>query len=244
MSHGLFFVIDGVDGTGKATQTAKLVERLGQAGHQVETISFPQYQHPSAGSVERYLGGAYGEQVNAYQASVLFAVDRYDASFRIREALKSGKVVVADRYVASNMGHQGGKIANEKERHTYFAWNDDFEYRLMNLPRPTLTIILDLPAEQSQALARASAQSKTKVANDIHEHNLPHLQSARRVYQEIAQQFPGFFLLSCLNAQGAMLSREEIHEAIWQQITPLLIPPSAPLTNPWARLTVHDHYAV
>jgi dTMP kinase len=218
----MFFVIDGVDGTGKATQTALLVERLKREGHAVEVISFPQYKTPSAALLEKYLGGGYGTTVDAYQASVFFAVDRYDAAPRIRQALERGAIVVADRYVASNMGHQGGKIADPIARTAYFAWNDDFEYRLMGIPRPTLTMVLDMPAALSQKLAKENAERKAKVANDLHENSLEHLENARRVYQEIASSFPNFTSISCVNAAQELLSREAVHALLWAQVEGML----------------------
>lgn len=218
----MFFVIDGVDGTGKATQTALLVERCKREGREVETISFPQYRTPSAALVEKYLAGEYGD-LNAYQASVLFAADRFDASFRIRQAIEQGRIVIADRYVSSNMGHQGGKIADAKERSAYFAWNDNLEYAICGIPRPTLTIVLDLPATISQRLAQENASGKIKVAGDVHEKSLEHMENARAVYQEIATTFPQHTLISCLSDSGEILSRETIHELIWKEVRKVML---------------------
>src|SRR3989338_3647825 len=144
MPKGKLIVIDGTDGSGKATQTKLLVDRLNRENHPTVTISFPQYGAKSAGPLEAYLAGKYGSanEVGPYRASILYAVDRYDASARISEDLGNGKIVVADRYVLSNMGHQGGKIAGEQERRKFYAWEDELEHELFHIPRPDLNIIL------------------------------------------------------------------------------------------------------
>ena len=107
---GKFIVIDGTDGSGKATQTELLVKRLAQAGYEVVMADFPQYGQKSAGLVEHYLNGKYGTalDVGPYRASIFYAADRYDASFQIRQWLKEGKIVISNRYVTANMAHQGG----------------------------------------------------------------------------------------------------------------------------------------
>ena len=218
-SPRLFFVIDGPDGAGKATQTKRLVARLEAEGVPVKTISFPQYGKKSAGPVEEYLGGAYGKRgdlVSAQAASILFAVDRYDASFQIRDWLKTGLAVVTDRYVGSNMAHQGGKFSDAKERRAYLEWNDHLEHTVFGIPRPTLNIILHVPPQMGMRLAKQGATEKTKVRGDIHETDLEHLEHAAQVYNELAA-FPGFVLIDCA-PHGALRSVEDIHEEIWSHV--------------------------
>ena len=108
--HGKFIVIDGTNGSGKATQTHLLMEELKLNGYPVEMTDFPQYGTKSAGLIEEYLNGKYG-QVGPHAASIFYAIDRFDASFKIRQWLQEGKVVISNRYVTANAGHQGGKIA-------------------------------------------------------------------------------------------------------------------------------------
>src|SRR3989338_1874888 len=117
---GKFFVLEGMDGSGKATQTKLLVEALKTKGHDVIKIDFPQYSKASAGLIENYLKGMYGSSsdVGPYRASIFYACDRYDLSFQIRQWLQKGNIVIADRYLASNIGHQGGKLMQNKK-----AWN-------------------------------------------------------------------------------------------------------------------------
>ena len=96
---GAFIVIEGTDGTGKGTQSQKLVKYLKNKGQEVVLFDFPQYDKPSSYFVQQYLNGKYGEieEVGAYKASLFFALDRFDASSQIRKALEEGKIVVSNR---------------------------------------------------------------------------------------------------------------------------------------------------
>ena len=195
---GKFIVIDGTDGSGKTTQFNLLVDKLKAQGFAVEVADFPQYNTKSAGLVEEYLSGKYGgaDDVTPYQSSIFYAVDRFDASFKIRQWLKDGKIVIANRYVSASLGHQGGKIENPLERKVFFNWLYELEYKLFNIPKPDLSLILHVEADIAQKLAanrhREDWVGKTR---DIHEENLNHLQKAEQVYLEIAQMFPDFKLI-------------------------------------------------
>jgi len=224
--QGKFIVIDGTDGSGKATQTELLAQRLKRAGFDVAIADFPQYNTKSAGLVEEYLSGKYGgpEAVGPYCASIFYACDRYDASFKIRDWLKQGKIVISNRYVTANMGHQGGKIDNSLGRKHFLNWLYQLEYEIFNIPRPDLNIILHVPAEISQSLAlqrhKLDWVGKT---NDIHQEDLNHLKKAELAYLEIAKSFPDFALIECV-AYGQILSREEISDLVWQKIVKLFKP--------------------
>ncbi|MFH1089765.1 MAG: thymidylate kinase [Candidatus Uhrbacteria bacterium] len=221
--NSAFFVIDGTDGSGKATQTKMLIERLNSEGLAVETFSFPQYGQKSAGPTEEYLAGKYGSasEVNPYRGSVFYAVDRYDASFKIRKALAEGKVVVSDRYVGSNLGHQGGKISDPEERLKFFKWDDDFEHNFFGIPRPNVDIVLHVPAEVAQKLSNSSA--KNGIAHDIHESNFQHLKDAENSYLEVVKVFDNFELVECM-AGERYLSVEEVHQKVWQIVLKHLKP--------------------
>jgi dTMP kinase len=214
---GKFIVIDGTDGSGKTTQFNLLIDKLKAEGFAVELADFPQYNTKSAGLVEEYLSGKYGgaDEVTPYQSSIFYAVDRFDASFKIRQWLRDGKIVVANRYVSASLGHQGGKIENPLERKVFFNWLYELEYKLFNIPKPDLSLILHVEAEIAQKLAtsrhREDWVGKTR---DIHEENLGHLQKAEQVYLEIAQTFPDFKLIKCTR-EGEIMSREEIHDLVW-----------------------------
>jgi len=214
---GKFIVIDGTDGSGKTTQLQLLVGKLQSEGYDVEIGDFPQYNTKSAGMVEEYLSGKYGgaDDVSPYAASLFYAVDRFDASFKIREWLKQGKVVICNRYVSASFAHQGGKIANALERKLFFNWLSEIEYKIFNIPKPDLYLILHVEAEIAQKMAkdrgREDWKGKTK---DIHEDNLHHLKNAELVYLEIAQSMPDFRLVKCTR-NGEIMSREDIHYLVY-----------------------------
>ena len=222
MRRGAFIVIDGTDGSGKATQTSLLVKHLRNEGTLVETISFPQYGAKSAGPLEEYLAGKYGSalEVGPKRASILFAIDRWDASQTIRCWLDRGTIVVADRYVGSNMGHQGSKIADAEERARFFDWNMDLEYNLFSLPRPDVNIVLHVPAAMAQTLAQTNT-SKHKLARDIHEEDLRHLEAAEQAYLHMTQRFETYQRIECVE-EGTLLSPDEIHRRVLKLVTPFL----------------------
>jgi len=219
-------MLEGTDGSGKTIQTALLVKKLKEEGHDVEQISFPQYGEKSAALVEDYLNGTFGtaDEVGPYRASILYAVDRYAAKAKIEGWLNAGKIVIANRYVASNMGHQGGKISDPIERQKYFDWNYHLEYTIFGIPQPDANIILHVTPEISQRLVdkkdeRAYLTDGKK--RDIHEDDLNHLRHAEQAYLDIAKKFPEFILIECVE-ENDILSPDTIHTKIWNTIVPTL----------------------
>ena len=153
---GRLVILEAGDGSGKATQTKLLEERLIAEGRRVRPVEFPDYGSPSSALVRMYLGGDFGERassVNAYAASAFFAVDRY-ASYQMkwRKELEAGAIVLADRYTTANMVHQAVKIEDAKEREAFLSWLEDFEYEKLALPRPDLVIFLDMEPDVSRRL--------------------------------------------------------------------------------------------
>lgn len=218
-------MIEGTDGSGKSLQTSLLLDRLKKEGQEVEQISFPQYGEPSAAMVELYLNGKFGEaeDVTPYQSSIFYAVDRYAGAKKITNWLEEGKTVIANRYVASNMGHQGGKIKDEKAREEYFKWNYDLEYNIFKIPKPELNIILHVSPEMSQKLVdqkdeRAYLNGKKR---DIHEDDINHLKDAEAAYLHIAKIYPEFKVIECMKGTE-IETPEEIHEKIWQEVEKIL----------------------
>lgn len=221
---GVFIVIEGTDGTGKATQTKKLTECLQAKGLNVATFDFPQYDSPSSFFVKEYLNGKYGTEVSPYKASLFYALDRFDAGAKIREALSEGKIVISNRYVASNMGHQGGKIEDPKRRHEYFKWNDEIEYGILGIPKPDLNIVLFVPAEIAQKLVdnKGTRDYVGGAKRDLHEKDLAHLKRAEQVYLEIVRLFPNqFTLIDCMDNNNLM-NIDEIHAKVVEKVLPFL----------------------
>ena len=224
MKKGKFIVIDGTDGSGKATQTKLLIKRLKDEGYKVEMADFPQYGGKSAALVEEYLNGKYGsaQEVGPYRASVFFACDRYDASFKIKKWLEDGKIVISNRYVTANMGHQGGKIKDAKKRKKFFGWLYELEYKIFKIPKPDLNIILHVDAAVAQKLVdNKDSRNYTKKKRDLHEKDLKHLRDAEKVYLEIAKTMPNFQLISCTEF-GKIISRESISELVWKKVKKII----------------------
>lgn len=217
MSKGKFIVIDGADGSGKSTQIKLLIEKLEKKGYKVKKADFPQYGTKSAAPVEEYLNGKYGspEDVGPLRASIFYAVDRYDASFTLRKWIEQGYIIISDRYVSASMGHQTAKIKDKETRRKFLDWLYRLEYTIFEIPKPDLNIILNVKAEIADKLI-AERDNKDYIKNkkrDILE-NIEHQKKARQAYLEIANQFEDFTVIDC-NDDKTILSREDIHEKIW-----------------------------
>jgi dTMP kinase len=222
--RGRLIVIDGTDGTGKTTQMALLVKRLRADKHQVGITDFPRYGLPSAYFVEKYLNGKYGQanEVDPSAASLFYALDRFDAKAEIKKMLAKPGVVVSNRYVSANMGHQGGKFSSRRERRKFFQWLDTLEHELLGLPRPDLTIILHVPAAIAQRLVdRKGRRAYIRRKRDLHEADINHLKAAEQTYLEMVNLFPNFRVVECVE-KGELLSPAAVHEKIWQTIQPFL----------------------
>ena len=196
-------MLEGMDGSGKATQTKLLVEVLGKKRYQVEKIDFPQYGKGSAALLELYLNGGYGtaEEIGPYRASIFYACDRYDASFKIRQWLAEGKIVISDRYVSSNIGHQGGKIIKDKkEWDAYINWLYNLEYDIFKIPRPDYNFILKISPELSMKMSNSikNVEKRQKrilylgdsKQKDIHEGDKTHLENTLKSYMAISKKYP------------------------------------------------------
>lgn len=224
---GALFVIEGIDGSGKATQTDLLYQYLQQSlltdSRMVHKISFPDYDSPSSSLVKMYLNGDFGQDpnaVNAFAASILFAVDRF-ASFRTswQSQYAQGDIILADRYTTSNMIHQAGKLSNLSEKQQFLDWLADLEYRIFALPRPTAVFFLDMPPVCSLMLRQKRNALKPDLHQDIHEKNEAYLLKAYENAITIAQH-QNWQIISCVKDQK-IRSIEDIHQEIVQQIETL-----------------------
>ncbi len=225
-SSGAFVVIDGIDGTGKGTQHEILLSRASSHGCEVAEFDFPQYGETSAYFVEQYLNGEFGseEEVGPYRASTFFALDRFAASSNIQSELEAGKLVIANRYVGSNMAHQGGKISDSEERAKYFAWLDEYEFTILGIPRPDRNIVLHIPAAVASKLIedKEDRDYLNGKSMDIHEASQDHLKRSEEVYFQLCELFPDqYTLIECMDGEQVM-TKEEINDLIWQVIEPLI----------------------
>ena len=191
-------VIEGLDGSGKATQTALLAQKLSDRGVKVRRLEYPDYDSPSSSLVKMYLSGEFGskpEDVNAYAASAFYAVDRA-AGFLgdWKKDYQSGTLFLCDRYCTSNIIYQMAKVS-DSERDAFIEWQADFEYDKLGLPRPDAVIYLDVSPDVSQKLMEkryGGDQSK----KDLHESNLSFLLSCRKSALYAAEKC-GWRIIDC-----------------------------------------------
>lgn len=218
-----FFVIEGNDGVGKSTQVSRLVNRLETDGRLTHQIKFPRYNLPASYFAKHYLDGGYGsvDEVGPKQASILFAVDRFDFKLELEEAVGSGRLVLADRYVASNLAHQGSKIDDQAERREFFDWVINFEYELLGVVRPTVNLILLVDVAVSRRL-RAERNLRLGPEFDVHVGD-EHQERTHRVYRELCQLFPEEFVaIDCQDGER-LKSEEEIGQLVYAAVEPHLV---------------------
>jgi thymidylate kinase/thymidylate synthase ThyX len=227
-NQGIFIALEGTDGSGKGTQFKLLSEQLQAAGYDVALFDFPQYDQPSSYFVKQYLNGEYGsaEDVGPYTGSLFYALDRYEAANKIREALDAGKIVLANRFTGSNMAHQGTKFANAEQRRGYFIWLDNLEFEMLKIPRPDKSFVLRVPAETAQNLVdQKDGRNYTAKKRDLHEADLQHMQKSVDVYDDLCQLFPkDFARIDCVRG-GELLSIDDINKLITEKVSPLLPKP-------------------
>lgn len=183
---GFFIVLEGLDGSGKTTQAKLLKEYLQKQGYHIKMADFPQYGNWSAQFVEKYLRGEFGSvnEVTAHQSSLFYALDRYAASSQITQWIAEGNIVICDRYVSANKGHQLGKIIDVEEMHSFLDWINHIEYDVLQIPVPDVTVFLHMkPALGKSLVGKKEQRSYLFGTNeDIHERDLHHLQNAERAF--------------------------------------------------------------
>lgn len=214
---GQFIAIEGGDGSGKGTQTERLYTYLTEhLGKHAVKVSFPRYGERSAYYVEQYLNGAFGgpDDVPADLGVLPYAIDRFAAKADIESALsESDAIVLADRYMGSNLAHQGAKIDDRKKRLAFYERTLHLEYDILGIPRPSKNIVLLVPSAISQEnVDKKAARSYTASKRDIHEADASHLEKAKRNFEELCDLYPDEFVaIDCMEADGkAMRTIEEI----------------------------------
>jgi len=219
--QGKLIVIDGADGSGKATQSRRLVERLSEEGYRAELLDFPRYNDNVFGRLLREcLDGKRGDfmSIDARIASVLYAADRYESRSHIQEWLREGKVVVLDRYVSANMMHQGAKIHDADEAAEFLGWLDHMEHTVFGLPRPDAIFYLEVPYAVRRALME---RDTTRVSIDVAEVNHEHQIACEKRAKNIVAEGNAWRLISCVSGED-IRSKEEIHEEIFSHVRNLL----------------------
>jgi dTMP kinase len=209
-------VIDGADSTGKATQVALLKERLEAEGVAVAHVDFPRYEDNTFGSLLREcLDGKHGDfmSLDPKVAAALYAADRFESKEQLQQWLSEGKVVLFDRYVSANMMHQGAKIEDVTERAEFLKWLEHVEHEVFGIPRPDITIHLNVPPEKTQQLLEYMVSIGQKTA-DVAEADREHQQKVAACAQEIVQDCDGWESIECMDGDQ-LRSREDIHEEIY-----------------------------
>lgn len=213
MEKGTLYVIEGLDGSGKATQAGLLCDYLQQKGQDYRHISFPDYDDPSSTLAKMYLHGEMGglNEVNPYGASLFFSVDRY-ASFcrHWRRDYEAGKTIIADRYTTSNIGHQMSRLPKEKWDDFLF-WLFDAEYNRVGLPKPDAVVYLDVDPEVSRTLL-SERYGGDESKRDIHEADFNYLLHCRTAALYGAEK-QGWRIVSCTHG-GRILPKEQIAAAV------------------------------
>jgi dTMP kinase len=220
MARGKFIVIEGIDGAGKGTQTDLLARAFEQRGIPLVRFGFPRYESSFGRLIARFLNGEFGPlpAVEAHFSALLYAGDRFEAKPDLEAALNSGRTVVTDRYIASNLAHQAARVPAER-RAEFTSWLRQLEYGTYGLPVEDLVIYLRVPAQEGHRLVGLkSARSYTAKPRDLQESDVLHLKCAAGVYDELAQA-PNWVTIECFDSRSEKLrSPEEIHRDLLEAV--------------------------
>lgn len=225
-----FIVIEGIDGSGKSTQIKKTLEFLGQQRVRYKYIHFPRTDSAVYGDlIARFLRGDLGDlkSVNPYLVALIYAGDRYDARIQISEWLNEGFLVIADRYVYSNVAFQCAKYDDEPERNRLWEWILFLEYQYHKIPRPDLNVFLDVPFEftkEKLSLAREGYdRNYLNGRQDIHEENLEFQKKVKEMYLSISRSADDVKLVNCTGTDGKVLSPDRIFEQVKKHIQAFIV---------------------
>lgn len=222
MKRGRLIVIEGSDGSGKATQTKKLYDKLVKQNKKVKKVEFPNYKSESSALIKMYLSGEFGknpDSVNPYASSTFYAVDRF-ASYKKdwEEFYLKGGIIIADRYTTSNMIHQAAKIKEVQAKDKFLNWLWDFEFEKFNLPVPDCVIFLDMPPKCSKSLMETRNNKFTgEKEKDIHENNYEYLLESYNNSKYISEKY-GWNRIECTN-EDKIKGIDQINDDIIKVIT-------------------------
>lgn len=215
----MFIVIDWLDGSGKWTQVKLLEENLKKLGKKVKVLDYPRYWEKSAFFVEKYLNWWYGKNITAKQASIFYALDRFDDSFNLEEDFTSYDYVISNRYVSANMIHQTWKISSESDRNEFLEWLYDLEFNIFGIRKPDKVIFLNVTPETSQKLVLKKSDReylKDGKKMDLHEEDKNHLTNAYNAAMQVVKKYD-WTKIDC-EKEGEMRSIEEINDEILKHI--------------------------
>lgn len=216
----MLIAIDGIDGSGKGTQTKLIKDYLESRGKGVDLVSFPQYSSFFGTLVGEYLNGNFGtlEQVDPRLAALLFAMDRRD--FFEKNEL-AGDIILCDRYVPSNIGHQAARVPRDK-RTEFVSWLEELEFGINRIPRPGLSLIFDLSVKNSALqVARKQKRDYTDLTHDIHEQDLEYLSGVREYFLSLGEK-EGYHIIRCETKEGRVRSIEDIFAEVKGHIDRLI----------------------
>ena len=224
----MLIAIEGIDGSGKGTQTQLLIERLHREGYTAASVSFPRYgQTRASEKIARYLNGEMGplEEVSPYRAAELFANDRLESKPYLEGLIRAHDVVLADRYVASNYAYQGARVP-EKENREIRKWIFELEFEANGLPEPVFSLYLDvIPVAAHNLVARKDPRTYTQSSHDLHERDVSFQARVHRAYRHLAKEGTlggALHRVHCMNADGTLATIKEIHEAVWKYVQPVV----------------------
>lgn len=215
-SRGAFIAIEGIDGSGKHTQAEMLGRAFTARGISWAPVSFPRYETLFGKLIGSFLNGEFGklDAVDAHLSALLYAGNRFEAKPELEAALATGKTILADRYVASNLAHQTARVPRER-REAFIAWLRELEYETYGLPREDLVIYLRLGATEAQRLVgKKPPREYTTLGHDLQESDLTHLEKAAGVFDRLAAD-PAWATIECFDeGTGKVKSIEEIHRSV------------------------------
>jgi dTMP kinase len=215
-ARGKFIVLEGIDGSGKRTQLEMLARALEARKIAFKQLSFPRYDGFFGRMVASFLNGEFGplDAVDAHFSALLYAGDRLEAKPGMEASLAAGQMLLADRYIGSNLAHQGARVGAEK-RAEFLEWLKRLEYEIYALPAEDLVVYLRVPAAEAHRLVgQKGARDYTKLRRDLLEADIAHLKAASEVYDQLARQ-PNWVRIECFDAAAhALRAPEEIHKEI------------------------------
>lgn len=226
--NGKLIVIDGTDGSGKATQADLLIRQLKKDGSKVKVVDFPEYYSNFFGD---FIGHCLSEQyynfvkIHPKIASVLYAADRFESGDKIKKWLREGNIVVANRYASANQIHQGGKIANTKKRESFLKWLAEMEYGVFKIPRPDAVFYLDVPIPvvlrlikgRNKTEVRGYLGKKKAKKTDVHEKDVQFLENSRRSALWLSKTQKGWVRIKCMEG-GTLDTKDNIHQRIYGKV--------------------------